>query len=148
MCLAKLVLILTELTNIRCMCSIGFYNFGTYGNKLTEQSNQRFVVSYVTGSHNLRTGVQIMEGWRNFEQAPPGSVDYTFLGGAPLSLIQYATPEQEKERLKASLGLFAQDQWTIKRLTLNLGVRYDYLNAYAAATDLPAGPFVPARNFP
>src|SRR5262249_21725819 len=62
--------------------------------------------------------------------------------------IEYATPEQERERLKASLGLFVQDQWTIKRLTLNLGLRYDYLNAFAAATDLPAGPFVPSRNFP
>ena len=135
-------------TNFRYRSNGGFYNFGTYGHKVTDQSNQRFVVSYVTGSHNLRTGVQIMEGWRNFEQAPPGSVDYTFLRGAPLSLIEYATPEQEKERLKASLGLFVQDQWTIKRLTLNVGLRYDYLNAYAAATDLPAGPFVPARNFP
>ena len=26
-------------------------------------------------------------------------------------------------------------------------MRFDYLNAYAGATDLPAGPFVPARSF-
>jgi carboxypeptidase family protein/TonB-dependent receptor-like protein len=135
----------------------GFYNFGTYGNKITDQSNQRFAVSYVTGTHNFKTGVQIMEGWRHHEQKPPGSLDYNFTGNcsiapytpcAPLSLVEYATPNLENERLKADLGLFAQDQWTIKRLTLNLGLRFDYLNASAAATSLPAGPFVPARNFP
>jgi hypothetical protein len=135
----------------------GFYNFGTYGNKVTDQSNQRFAVSYVTGSHNFKTGVQMMEGWRHHEQKPPGSMDFNFTGNCsvapftpctPLSIVQYATPNFENERLKAALGLFAQDQWTIKRLTLNMGVRYDYLNASASETNLPAGPFVPARNFP
>ena len=47
------------------------------------------------------------------------------------SIAQDATPNFEKERLKAALGLFAQDQWTINKLTLNLGLRYDYLNAGA-----------------
>jgi hypothetical protein len=41
-----------------------------------------------------------------------------------------------------------QDQWTIDRLTLNLGLRYDHLNAFAPAMSLPAGPFVGAREFP
>ena len=84
-------------------------------------------------------------------------MDFNFTGNcsvapytpcAPQSIVQYATPNLEKERLKAALGIFAQDQWTIDKLTLNLGVRYDYLNGYAEETNLPAGPFVPARNFP
>src|SRR5262245_35142574 len=49
-------------TNFRYRSNGGFYNFGTYGHKVTDQSNQRFVVSYVTGTHNLRTGIQMMEG--------------------------------------------------------------------------------------
>jgi hypothetical protein len=89
-----------------------------------------------------------MEGWRRHEQAPPGSMEYYFNGATPLQIIQYATPNIEKERMKMNLGVFAQDQWTIRKLTLNLGLRYDYLNAYAEATNLPPGPFVPARNFP
>ena len=28
-----------------------------------------------------------------------------------------------------NLGLFAQEQWTHKRLTVNIGIRFDYLNA-------------------
>src|SRR5207248_5468538 len=44
-------------------------------------------------------------------------------------------------------GIFAQDQWTFKRLTANYGVRFDLFNASVDPQSLPAGPFVPARNF-
>ena len=40
------------------------------------------------------------------------------------------------------LGLYAQDQWTLKRLTANLGLRFDYFNAYVPAQTRPAGRFV------
>src|SRR6185369_14624688 len=43
--------------------------------------------------------------------------------------------------------LYAQDQWTIKRLTLNYGVRIDFLKAAVDSQDLGAGPFTPARHF-
>ena len=45
-------------------------------------------------------------------------------------------------------GLYIQDQWTRDRMTLNLGLRFDYLNEWVPANDLPAGRFVPARSFP
>src|SRR6185503_20307595 len=48
--------------------------------------------------------------------------------------------------MKANMGLFAQDQWTIRRLTLNAGVRFDYFNAYVPAQHLSPGPNVPTRN--
>src|SRR5439155_25518723 len=44
-------------------------------------------------------------------------------------------------------ALFAQDQWTIKDVTLNLGLRYDHLNGSSPANSLPAGRWVPARTF-
>jgi hypothetical protein len=118
-----------------------------YGHKISKQSNQKFGMSYVTGSHSLKVGLQIMEGWRHFYQEPNGSVDYLFSVGSPLSITQYATPLLDDERLKAHLGIFVQDQWTINRLTLNLGLRYDYLNAGVPETNLPEGIFVPARRF-
>ena len=52
-----------------------------------------------------------------------------------------------QSRTKADLGLYAQDRWTIKRLTLNYGVRFDYFNGYVPATQLAAGRFVGARDF-
>ncbi|OLB60586.1 MAG: hypothetical protein AUI11_13320 [Acidobacteria bacterium 13_2_20CM_2_66_4] len=130
--------------NFRYRSSAGGWR---YGHKISKQSNQRFAVSYVTRSHALRVGLQVMEGWRHFYQEPNGTMDYTFSNGVPFSITQWATPLLDEERLKASLGLYAQDQWTIKRLTLNLGLRFDYLNAGVPETNLPAGVFVPARRF-
>src|SRR5439155_450292 len=67
--------------------------------------------------------------------------------GKPLSLTQWAAPIILTERLKANVGIFGQDQWTLRKLTLNLGLRFDYFNAFIPPQSLPEGPFVPARNF-
>ncbi len=45
------------------------------------------------------------------------------------------------------MGLFAQDQWTLKRLTANYGVRIDFLKASVDPQDIAAGPFTPARHY-
>jgi hypothetical protein len=45
------------------------------------------------------------------------------------------------------LGLYAQDQWTVSRLTLNFGLRFDYFRGYVPPQQVPAGRFVPAREF-
>jgi len=67
--------------------------------------------------------------------------------GVPVSLLEWATPISYREKVKYNLGLYAQDKWTVKRVTLNVGVRSDFFNAYIQPQSLPAGPFVPARNF-
>jgi hypothetical protein len=41
------------------------------------------------------------------------------------------------------MGFYAQDQWVIDRLTLNLGVRFDSLYGYTPAQDLPGAPDEP-----
>jgi hypothetical protein len=142
---ADQISVLEASTNFRYRAAADSFR---YGNKISDQSNQLFSVSYVTGSHAFKVGFQMMEGWRNHERLPNGSLDYTFLNGAPLSLTEWATPLREVERLKASIGLYGEDRWTIKRLTLNLGLRFDYLNAFVPAQSLDTGPFVPARDFP
>ena len=119
----------------------------SYGNKYTPQANQRFGMSYVTGTHHFKTGVSLQQGWRRHVNEVNGDVNYTFRSQLPLSITQYTTPLVYEERLKINLGLFAQDQWTIDRLTINLGLRFDYVNAYVPEQELGAGRFVPARSF-
>ena len=46
-----------------------------------------------------------------------------------------------------TIGAFAQDQWTLGRVTLNLGLRFDSLNGSIPEQHMPAGDFVPERNF-
>ena len=46
------------------------------------------------------------------------------------------------------LGVYVQDTWTRRRLTLSGGVRWDHFNSYLPAQTAPAGRFVPTRSFP
>jgi outer membrane receptor for Fe3+-dicitrate len=46
-----------------------------------------------------------------------------------------------------NLGMFVQDQWTIKRLTITPGIRFDYINAYNPAQPFAAGVYTPEFRF-
>ena len=118
-----------------------------YGNILDTQYNGRFATSYVTGSHNFKTGV--FWQWADSEESSRihGDVLYTFLNGVPASLTQYSTPGGYKARA-VNYGLYVQDQWTIRKLTVNLGARFDYVNGWSLEHSVPAGRWVPARTYP
>jgi len=65
----------------------------------------------------------------------------------PNQVTYYATPWNYGS-YHNPLGFFVQDQWTVKRLTINPGVRLDWFKSGYDAADLAAGQFVPARSFP
>jgi len=113
----------------------------------SDRYTQRFSVSYVTGSHAFKTGVYLEEGIWNYSSEQNGDVNYRFFNRVPNLITQFATPYTEKGRMLPDLGVFAQDQWTVKRFTLNYGVRFDYLRNFVPEQDVPAGQFVPARRY-
>jgi hypothetical protein len=119
----------------------------TYGANRSTQSNYRASASYVTGAHNVKVGFSLMHSWRYVTQEPTNSVTLTMRAGVPFSLTQWATPIQFHETMNYNLGVYAQDQWRIQRLTINYGVRGDFLKAQVDAQDIAAGPFTPARHF-
>jgi hypothetical protein len=127
-----------------------YANLGSngYGFKDNTIANQRASMSYVTGSHAFKVGLQAQEGWYEAEMRINQDVSYTFNRGIPVSVTQYATPWAIRLRLQPNLGIYAQDQWTTGRLTLNLGLRFDQIKEHVPAVSLAAGPFVPAREFP
>ena len=63
----------------------------------------------------------------------------------PQSLTQYATPYSTTTNLDNDRGVYMQDRWTRNRLTLTLGVRYDYTNTSAPDQTLGPGALVPTR---
>ena len=65
----------------------------------------------------------------------------------PVSVRIWSVPTGNRGSVK-NLGAYAQDQWTVKKLTLNLALRYDQFLGSVPAQHLIAGPFVPARDFP
>lgn len=120
----------------------------TYGyHDRSDNFNQRFAVSYITGSHAIKAGLQTLQGrYDTFGmQEGVNQFNYHFFAGLPSTVVQFAGPFQSQVRV-ASQGLYMQDQWTRSRLTLNMGVRYDHFGGRTLAADLPAGPFIPARR--
>ena len=112
-------------------------------------SAQRASMSYITGSHAFKLGFQVIEGWHLQDNTPINNDDvaYTFSNQRPSSLTQYLDPVTRRMRLKADLGIYAQDQWTLRRMTINAGLRFDYFNSYVPEQHVPAGRFVVARDF-
>ena len=86
------------------------------------------IVAKTWGRHAFKFGVQDMFGTRQFTYDQNNSQYWIFNQGAPLGLYQYAWPLADAEHLKSALGVYAQDRWTIRNLTLNYGVRLDYHN--------------------
>jgi hypothetical protein len=111
------------------------------------QSNYRASVSYVTGRHTFKAGLTLLRQWRLTGTEHNTSVNYTFSNSVPSQLTQFAEPTTYSERVNYNMGLYAQDQWTIDRLTLNAGLRADFLNTQVNAQYLPAGLLIGARDF-
>jgi hypothetical protein len=65
----------------------------------------------------------------------------------PSSIVQWAGPIHSESQIKLDLGLYAQDQWTIKRLTISPGLRFDYFNGHTYPATLAAIRFLPARQY-
>jgi Carboxypeptidase regulatory-like domain/TonB-dependent Receptor Plug Domain len=128
------------------------YGSAANGNPIAKagnhQYNMRAALNYVTGSHAFKFGMADMWGTRLYQYDINQAQSWTLTNGVPATITEYARPMTDLEHLKAALGLYAQDRWTINRLTMNLGIRFDYHNAYVPAQDVAAVPFVPtARHY-
>jgi hypothetical protein len=106
-------------------------------------------MSYVTGSHSLKGGFS--DTWartRSESRTNDSALLYRFTNGIPTQLTQYAPIASGTGTLvKGEIGAFVQDRWTINRLTLNMGLRYDqYIGGYPDQNIGPAF-FLPNRSF-
>jgi hypothetical protein len=129
----------------------------------TTQSPKRYAVnasaSYVTGTHNIKVGFQ--RTWGTFFHSTDANADLYQVyqsgvnnggTGVPFTrgtqVVVRNTPVRSGEALNEDLGVYAQDAWTIKRLTVNVGLRFEHLNAQVIEGSAGEGRFVPARTFP
>ena len=103
--------------------------------------------SYVTGSHAVKVGIGDNIVLRD-ESLDDNiyHVSYRFNNTVPNQITQRSTPYEKAQRQPAALGIYAQDRWTIDKLTLNGGVRFDYLKIVIPAQHLSPAPLVPNRN--
>ena len=129
-----------------------------YGNVATrtivrKQHQQRYAFSYVTGAHQFKVGLtwrhttigNIDELGHDIDMHGP-AVEYRFNNGVPNQLTLLDAPWNFEESTR-DIAVFAQDAWTIRRLTMNLGVRVNDARGSTPLQVLGAGRFVPERRF-
>lgn len=104
-------------------------------------------LAYVTGSHAFKVGAQMSEVRSRNTTNVNQDLIQEYRNGLPTNVTVYNTPTDQQVRLLPDLGLYGQDSWTLKRVTVNAGLRYEYFQASTDVRDLPAGRFAPARHF-
>jgi hypothetical protein len=104
-------------------------------------------VSYITGQHAFKAGFSqvYLDKTETFSDNNY-AVSYRFNNGVPNLITQRATPWAYDVRQPADLGLYVQDRWTVSRLTLNAGLRFEYYRSTFPAQSIGPGLLVPSRN--
>ncbi len=122
------------------------YDGGVY---YREPIRKTFVTSasYVTGSHNIKVGMQYGFGyfWRQRRMA--ADLVQLYRSGVPAQVIIYNTPQSSQSNMDMDRGIFVQDSWTLGRVTLNPGVRFESFTGSIEGLSVGAGRFVPERRF-
>jgi hypothetical protein len=130
-----------------------------YGNNATEvirnrdryqfnATGQYYVDQALGGRHELKFGTDYSHAvTRNqTHRIDDVAATYTSAGGGftPQNVTLYATPQNDATALNV-LALFAQDSFSVKRATINAGVRFEQLEGYLPPQSSPASRFAAAN---
>src|SRR5262245_54333180 len=99
--------------------------------KSPDRYNLQGSASYVTGSHNIKVGFQDSWGPDGNTLRQNADLVQNFLSGKFSTVILEGTANPRTywtDRLNANLGIYAQDQWTFKRMTVNYALRWEYVS--------------------
>ena len=123
---------------------------GDYRNARNETFRYRFSLSYVTGAHAFKTGVVNSWATADYNVFALNPIRYRLNRGVANQVIMRVRPYHDLWTLDAEPGVYAQDRWTIDRLTLNLGVRYDHKRSHFPEQVIsnPTDPYGPALFVP
>jgi hypothetical protein len=97
------------------------------------------------GDHLLKVGSQFAQMGMNDQFWVNGDIYYEFENDKATQVRLWPTPTANNSKIRL-LGLFVQDAWTYKQLTLNLGVRFDHSNGWMPEQSKPVGTYSDARE--
>ena len=119
---------------------------GTYNNSWNNNFHYRFNVSYITGSHAFKVGMNNAHGYHDNQTYVQNPLSYRFNNGQPNQLTMRALPHTQRNHVDKDLGIYAQDKWTVHRATISVGIRFD--NFASTFPEQTLGPtyFTPTRN--
>ncbi|MEZ5286895.1 MAG: TonB-dependent receptor, partial [Vicinamibacterales bacterium] len=112
-----------------------------------DRYNMQGAVSYVTGTHNMKFGSALQFGKYPRYNNANADLYQTYNNGVPIQVTVLNTPLRVREDLDANLGIFAQDTWSLNRLTVNYGVRFDYNKQTVVGQEAQIGRFANAPAY-
>jgi Carboxypeptidase regulatory-like domain len=122
-------------------------------NNRTRGSTWNAAASYVTGSHSIKFGYQ-GNYWRDDREQHVNSQSLGYVGISlpgipffPISINEYINPFIVNARAQQA-SFFAQDQWTVNRLTLQGALRWDHPWSWFPEQTEPKSQFFPGASFP
>ncbi len=123
------------------------YRSQSWLNNRTSGTTWNASASYVTGSHSMKFGYQ-GNYWRDDREMHVNSQDlrYVQFGGAPIQIFQFINPYNVNARAMQA-SAFAQEQWTLKRLTLQGALRWDHPWSWFPEQTEPQSRFFPGATF-
>jgi hypothetical protein len=110
-------------------------------------SNFSSSVSYITGTHATKFGFAHRSGWIEFYSFDFQPLTYRFNNGVPNQLTERALPTLYANDINHDVGVYGQDKWTVRGMTLTYGLRYDYFKGSFPETHIGPAVLAPTRNF-
>jgi hypothetical protein len=106
-----------------------------------------FKDNFLGGSHNLKFGGEYLDESGNiiWQQAYRDSVIHYLRDGVPNSVRLYVSGTSSQNAL-ATTSFFVTDSWTIDRLTLNVGARFDRYRVSLPEQVTPVARFNPTED--
>ena len=100
-------------------------------------------LSYVSGEHNMKVGFDQMDNYsdRIYLTNNPGLL-YRFNAGVPNRVTMILNNFRQQEHVRGGAA-YAQDQWTLRRLTVQGGLRYDWGSANSPEQIVGPDPWIP-----
>src|SRR5262249_16452479 len=96
-----------------------------YNNTAVPSFTYRVGASYVTGSHAFKFGWNNTRGYLNENNYVLNPLAYRFNNGIPNQLTE-RTNWVAKTNLDQDMGWYAQDRWSLNRMTIAAALRFDW----------------------
>ena len=106
-----------------------------YSKGWARNNNLRASATYVTGAHSMKVGYQgafQLSDSTSFQNTNPGHFEYRLARGVP-NRFTVNLPDWETAGRTFQHSVYAQDQWTYRRLTLQGAIRFDHAYSWSPA---------------
>jgi hypothetical protein len=110
----------------------------------------RASVSYITGAHRFKAGAQRQNTEASFISYYNNyRLRYIFTNGAPVQFTMYGNHAVDNPFEMYTTGAYAQDVWTMNRLTLQGGLRFERITSWYPEARFPVDLYIPTElTFP